>query len=113
MYRTTKMFTFDAAHYLPGHGKCDRMHGHRWRVEITVAAETLNPQGMVMDFHDFAPLKNYVEQRLDHQVVNDTITVPTAENIARHLYEWTRANWQNVERVRVWESPTAWGEYGR
>jgi len=114
MYRISKTFEFDAAHRLmpPYEGKCSHMHGHTWRVEIVLVAEVLNPCGMVTDFTDLTPLRNYIAQRFDHATVNDTVEQPTCENIARHLYDWASANW-NVESVRVWESATSWGEYGR
>ncbi len=114
MYRVTKSFRFDAAHRLtdPYAGKCTRLHGHSWRVAVTVRSSTLDPCGMVMDFHDFAPLKNYIEKRFDHATINDTVPQPTAENIARHLFDWASALW-TVERVRVWESGEAWAEYSR
>ena len=114
MYRVCKAFKFDAAHKLisPYEGRCTRLHGHTWHVEIVVRSEMLDPCGMVMDFHDFAPLKNYIEKRFDHATVNDTVRQPTAENIARHLFDWATAHW-SVESVRVWESETSWAEYGR
>ena len=115
MYTVGKTFTFDAAHSLiaPYEGKCAHTHGHTWRVDIVVRAESLNPCGMVMDFADFAPLKNYIAQRFDHTTVNATVEQPTAENIARHLYDYAAGQGWGVVRVRVWESATAWAEYGR
>ena len=107
-YAISKTFRFDAAHYLapPYQGKCSRMHGHTWRVDVVVNAEILDHCGMVMDFADFAPLAHYIEQRFDHAVVNDTVEQPTCENIARHLYDWCRGRWA-VTTVRVWESETS------
>ena len=113
MYSVCKSFTFDAAHCLisPYQGKCCRMHGHRWRVDITATSEILDPCGMVMDFVDFAPLGEYIRQKFDHAIINETVKQPTAENIARHLYEWARGRWP-VTTVRVWETETAYAEYG-
>ena len=113
-YAISKTFCFAAGHFLapPYHGKCSRMHGHTWRVDVVVNAEILDHCGMVMDFADFAPLAHYIEQRFDHAVVNDTVEQPTCENIARHFYDWCRGRWA-VTTVRVWESDTAWGEYGK
>jgi 6-pyruvoyltetrahydropterin/6-carboxytetrahydropterin synthase len=114
MYRVCKSFTFNAAHKLiaPYEGKCNRMHGHTWRVDVVVVSEMLDPCGMVVDFNHLSLLNGYLEQRFDHATVNNTVKQPTAENIARHIYEWCRTHW-SVERVRVWESDTSWGEYGR
>ena len=114
MYRASKTFRFSAAHKLipPYEGPCSRTHGHDYKVEIVVCAETLNPCGMVVDFHDLAPLSHYLKQRFDHATVNDTVEQPTAENIARHIFDWAAAHWQ-VSSVRVWETDTAWGGYSR
>lgn len=114
MYRVCRQFRFDAAHRLvaPYVGKCERPHGHSWRVDIVVAAETLDPCGMVVDFSHFGALAEYIRQRFDHATVNDTVAQPTAENIARHVYDWARSRWA-VERVRVWESAETWAEYAR
>lgn len=113
MYRVCKRFEFSACHWLipPYEGRCNKRHGHTWRVEIVVASEMLDPCCMVMDFHDFAPLKNYIEKRFDHATVNNTVKQPTAENIARHIFDWARANWSGAESVRVWESESSWAEY--
>jgi len=114
MYRIAKTFKFDAAHRLiaPYEGKCSRIHGHSWRVDVVIRSETLNPCGMVADFNDLAPIKAYINQRFDHATVNDTVEQPTCENIARHIYDYARTMFV-VESVRVWESATSWAEYGR
>lgn len=113
MYSVCKSFSFSAAHRLvpPYEGKCSRTHGHTYRVDVTVSSEVLNSCGMVIDFAEFSALRAYVDSRFDHQTVNDTIAQPTAENIARHLFDWCRENWTGVRSVRVWESETSWAEY--
>lgn len=113
-YRIGKSFEFSAAHRLvaPYEGKCSRLHGHTWRVEIVVCAEVLDSSGMVVDFSDFAPLKEYLAQRFDHSTINDTVAQPTAENIARYLFDWSSGRW-SVFSVRVYESSTSWAEYTR
>ena len=117
MYRIGKTFTFAAAHSLPelhdGH-KCRQLHGHTYRVEVVLLSEMLNSVGFVKDFGEMTELKVYIDQRLDHCVLNKAMKEhPTAENIARHIFDWCQARWRNVDRVRVWESDTSWAEYSR
>ncbi|MFD4718152.1 6-pyruvoyl tetrahydropterin synthase family protein [Streptomyces sp. NPDC058423] len=91
-YRIGKSFAFEAAHCLPGLSqghKCARLHGHSYRVEPIVEAESLVPPGFVTDFGDLAAFKRYLDAELDHRVLNDVLSVePTSENLARHLAEW-------------------------
>ncbi|MEK7529191.1 MAG: 6-carboxytetrahydropterin synthase QueD [Patescibacteria group bacterium] len=86
--RITKNFHFDAAHQLTDyHGKCERMHGHTYRLEVTVSGP-VRKNGMVLDF---ALLKNvvkkYILDELDHQNLNDVFKNPTAENIATWIWK--------------------------
>jgi 6-pyruvoyltetrahydropterin/6-carboxytetrahydropterin synthase len=113
MYRISKEFTFEAEHHLvpPYEGKCARTHGHSYTVEVVMRAEDLNPCGMVMDFTDLSPLKHYIDQRLDHTSLNETIEQPTAENIARHIFDWLKGAEFWPERVRVQETAKCWAEY--
>ena len=81
--QVTKEFTFDSAHFLPRYyGKCERMHGHTYRLQVTVEGE-VGENGLVIDF---VILKKIVKERvlnqLDHQVLNDVLEIPSAENIA-------------------------------
>jgi 6-pyruvoyltetrahydropterin/6-carboxytetrahydropterin synthase len=95
MYILTKRARFEAAHQLPNHdGKCARLHGHSWQVEVEVLSPTLHVQGpkagMAVDFGDVsAPLKAVVESHLDHYHLNDTTGLenPTSELLALWLYE--------------------------
>ena len=84
----TVVATFAAAHRLPDHeGKCSRLHGHTYGLEVTVEG-TPQPSGpaagMVMDFADLrARVNEVVIERLDHQLLNDMfVFVPTAEAVA-------------------------------
>lgn len=113
MYRVCKSFTFDAAHHLPDYpGPCVRLHGHTWRVELCVYSEVLE-RGMVMDFGSFEPVIQRVKTMLDHHNVNDVIPYPTAENIARWIFDMTQERGWNVQFVRVWESDSSYAEYSR
>lgn len=110
--KVTKEFIFDAAHYLPMYeGKCERLHGHTWKLHVTVEAP-LNPEdGLAFDF---VKLKNLtmerVVNRLDHQVVNDVVSNPSAELIA--LWVWHQLRDLPLHEVRVWETPTSFATCG-
>jgi 6-pyruvoyltetrahydropterin/6-carboxytetrahydropterin synthase len=114
MYQVSVEDHFDAAHYLREyHGKCENMHGHRFKVVVTIMATELGDTGLA---YDFAELKRHLRGVLsdfDHTCVNDvspfnTIN-PSSENIARVIYERLRPNFPGAVRlsgVEVWESPT-------
>ncbi len=112
MTEITKEFQFEAAHHLPpvgpGH-KCFRLHGHLFRVEVTVAGEVDPAMGWVMDFGDLARVGREVVGRLDHRVLNEVseIGVPTSENLARYLYREIAARVPGVAAVTVHESPSS------
>lgn len=112
MVEITKEFLFEAAHHLPPVGpdhKCFRLHGHLFRVEVTVAGEVDPAMGWVMDFGDLARVGREVVGRLDHRVLNEVpeIGVPTSENIARYLYREIAARVPGVAAVTVHESPSS------
>lgn len=90
---------FDAAHYLPEYkGKCANMHGHCWRVIVSMTTTYLNEQRMVMDFKEIKDLIN----QLDHQELNIFITQPTAENIAGYLFMEINRCLKKLEDPRPW-----------
>ncbi|HZD60357.1 MAG TPA: 6-carboxytetrahydropterin synthase QueD [Anaerolineae bacterium] len=101
--------TFDAAHFLPDHkGKCANMHGHTWRIELTIQSETLN-NGMV---HDFVDVKTTLKAILpDHSLLNDIMPNPTAENLAKYLYAQLKEHVPTITKVIVWESATSGAAY--
>ncbi len=114
MYELTIRGAFAAAHCLRGYdGPCSRMHGHTWRVEVTVGGEELDAVGLVMDFKDLKTVLREVLAELDHVCLNDLPVFrevnPSSENIARHIYRAfaDRCAPISVRRVRVWESDTA------
>ena len=85
MYSITYESSFEAAHFLPGHSKCGEIHGHSYKVLVTLDSEHLNAQGMVMDFNE---LKNLLDPILpDHKLLNEIYDFhPTAENLAAYFY---------------------------
>lgn len=115
MYELTVRDHFDAAHSLRGYpGECRKLHGHTWDVEVTVAGEKLDEIGIVYDFKQLkddlrAVLGDYDHVFLDEVAPFDALN-PTAENLARVVYERLAAIVGPVVTVRevaVWESPIA------
>jgi len=119
MYELTVKRQFDAAHSLWGYqGRCSRLHGHTWMVEVSVAGAGLDENGMLVDFHEIKRLVEKVVQDFDHQYLNELEpfnqpgkeTNPTAENIACYIYRLLKnalASGLELTRVQVWESPDA------
>ncbi|MFH1012660.1 MAG: 6-carboxytetrahydropterin synthase QueD [Candidatus Peregrinibacteria bacterium] len=83
-----KEFTFDSAHFLPQYyGKCERMHGHTYRLRVTVDGR-MGENGLVIDFVVLKKIiKEQVLDKLDHQVLNDIIQIPSCENIAKWIWD--------------------------
>jgi len=97
---------FDAAHHLVNHhGECARIHGHRWVFELEVGAEKLQPDGMAMDFADIRRILPDILP--DHCDLNEVFPdiQPTAENLARVLFDQAKARVPETVAVTVWESP--------
>lgn len=131
MYQLTTEHSFDSAHFLAGYdGKCGNLHGHRWRVLLTVQSETLREdrqqKGMCVDF---AELKKDLRTELDalcHVLIIEQGSLrestmkalqeekfqvvempfrPTAENFARYFYELFTLKGYPVAKVEVYETP--------
>lgn len=83
-----KEFTFDSAHFLPQYyGKCERLHGHTYRLRVTVEGR-VGENGLVIDFVILKKIvKEQVLDKLDHQNLNDVIKVPSCENVARWIWD--------------------------
>lgn len=84
----SKEFTFDSAHFLTKyHGKCENMHGHTYRLRVTVEGP-VQEDGMVLDFKELKALvKEKVVDKYDHQNLNDFFENPSAELIAMKIWE--------------------------
>jgi len=115
MYRLFVEEHFDAAHYLPDYnGKCERMHGHRFKVVIRVEGESVGSDGMVYDFAKMKQPLREILARLDHTCLNELEPfrdrAPSSEHIAKWLYQELQPHFAespvNLTQVEVWESPT-------
>ena len=115
MYRISKEFHFLASHqlaHLPADHQCARLHGHNYVVVVELASDQLNSDGFVRDYHELSFLKAYIDEVFDHRHLNDVLSVPsTAENMARHFYDWCRARWPETLAVKISETPKTWAEY--
>lgn len=107
---------FEAAHQLPQHkGKCARLHGHNYSVQVFVAGQELNDAGMLIDFGDVKRECRATLRAFDHRYLNElpefAEVYPTTEQLARILHERLsavlNAPGRRVTRVRVWETPTS------
>jgi 6-pyruvoyltetrahydropterin/6-carboxytetrahydropterin synthase len=104
--RVKRVFDFEAAHRLPGHpGKCRDLHGHSYRLVVTVDRPVDPASGMAIDFAD---LKRVVMteavDRLDHKYVNDFIDNPTAEVMAAWIWDRLVAPLPGLAEIELWET---------
>jgi len=130
-HRITKSIDFCYGHRLLDHdGQCCYLHGHNGRLEIDVEAEALDHIGMLVDFGTVKDLvKGWIDTNLDHRMIlcrqDPAIPVlrdlgeplylldenPTAENLARLIFEQARNLGLRVAEVRLWETPTSCASY--
>ena len=102
---------FDAAHFLPGHLKCGKMHGHTYRVDVVVKGELRN--GMVIDFADLKEIVRKAIEKYDHNVLNEFMENPTCENLCITIFNSLASMLPegiSLVRVRVYENPDKWAE---
>ncbi|MEX3010062.1 6-carboxytetrahydropterin synthase QueD [Hoeflea sp. TYP-13] len=116
MFTISKEFHFSASHQLkslPKDHPCNRLHGHNYAVVVELSGEELNQYGFVRDYRELAPLKNYIDDELDHRHLNDVLGEErvTAEQLAMHLYNWCKELWPETSAVRVSETAKTWAEY--
>jgi len=120
MYLSAITASFSAAHALRNYGgKCERLHGHNWKIEVTVGADRLDECGMGLDFTVLRARTAEVLGELDHRFLNEVEPFrdanPSSELLSRHLHERIGAlvndDRVRVVAVRVWESEGSWAEY--
>lgn len=130
-YTVSKSIEFCYGHRLLRHpGKCRHLHGHSAKVVATVVAEALDEQGMVVDFGDLKEaLSEFVKETLDHNMIlerDDPLishlrelgerfmvveAPPTAEFLAKMVFEHLQSRGYNVLSVELWETDTSWARY--
>jgi 6-pyruvoyltetrahydropterin/6-carboxytetrahydropterin synthase len=131
MFRVTKEIHFCYGHRLLNYaGKCRHLHGHNGRAVITLEAEALDTLGMVVDFSEIKRIVGrWIDEQLDHRMLlheadpiipelirqgEPFVTLnanPTAENIARLIFERTTAHGLPVVEVTLWETETSFATY--
>src|SRR5713101_2166835 len=131
MYRVTREISFCYGHRLLDHdGKCRHLHGHNGRAVLTLAADQLDRLGMVMDFTRIKRVVGgWIDEQLDHKMLlhrddpvlpllrqqGEPVYVldvnPTAENIARLIYDFAASQGFPVVEVQLWETETCFASY--
>jgi len=131
IYQVVKKIGFSYGHRLLDYdGKCAHPHGHDACVEIGLASRDLNKAGMVVDFAEITlVLKSFLDENFDHKMIlrhDDVLTKvlqdmgepvyvmkdnPTAENIARVIFDHAKGRGMPVVSVKLWETPTSYAEY--
>ena len=133
MFRVSREIDFCYGHRLLNYeGKCRYLHGHNGRAVITIESEQLDHRGMVLDFSDIRRVvSTWIDDHLDHRMIlhrEDPAvpflqqlqeplhlieTNPTAENIARLIYDFAHEEGFPVLDVRLWETPHCYATYSR
>lgn len=137
MYYLQAEQSFDAAHFLKGYqGKCKNIHGHRWRVLVSIQGQTLQSEGpqagMLTDFGDLKSDLKALTDNLDHALLLEAhslrpetlsaleaenfrmVVFPfrtTAENFSKYFYDQLSARGYRVQEVQVYETPTNCARY--
>ena len=122
VYTVSVQAHYDSAHFLVNYkGKCERLHGHRYVVEVAVQTAELNEAGIAFDFVDLKRELRGLADYLDHELLNDLPEFEgvetSAENQARWFYDELRRRLPaelsaGLLYARVWETPTQWAQYG-
>lgn len=122
MYTVSVQAHYDSAHFLRNYqGKCERLHGHRYVVEVALQTAELNESGIAFDFVDLKRHLRELADELDHENLNDlpqfAEVETSAENQARYFFEALSQRLpddlvKGLLYARVWETPTQWAQYG-
>jgi 6-pyruvoyltetrahydropterin/6-carboxytetrahydropterin synthase len=131
MFRVTRQIDFCYGHRLLNYaGKCRFLHGHNGRAVITLESEELDERGMVLDFSDIKRVvSSWIDDTLDHRMIlhRDDPAVPalrelgepmhlldvnpTAENIAKLIFDFTAQHGYPIVEVRLWETPQCFATF--
>lgn len=131
MYRVSREIEFCYGHRLLNYdGKCRYLHGHNGMAVISIEADTLDHRGMVLDFSDIKQVvSKWIDDHLDHRMIlnradpvvpilqemNEPLHLidsnPTAETIARLIYDYTASQSFPVVEVQLWETPKCFATY--
>lgn len=120
MFEVSIDYSFSAGHALRGYkGKCENVHGHNYKVRVTVEGEELDSIGLLVDFVDLRRAVKAIVERLDHRFLNDLPPFdqlnPSAENIARYfcqeLQPDVNRNGVRLQSVAVWETDSSFAIY--
>ncbi|MCE9554701.1 MAG: 6-carboxytetrahydropterin synthase QueD [Planctomycetes bacterium] len=132
MFRVSREIDFCYGHRLLNYdGKCRHLHGHNGRVVITLESAELDHRGMVIDFSEIKDVvSRWIDDELDHRMIlrkDDPVVPvlkqqgepmflmdanPTAENIAKLIYDFTRDHGFPIVEARLWETPRCYATYG-
>ncbi|MGD0360312.1 MAG: 6-carboxytetrahydropterin synthase QueD [Bryobacteraceae bacterium] len=121
MFEVSVEDTFAAGHALRNYkGKCENVHGHNYRVQVTFSGPELDSTGLLVDFVVVKKLMQTVVDRLDHQYLNDLapfdVLNPSAENMAKYFYDQIcgglgQTTPVKLGQVRIWETDTSSAVY--
>jgi 6-pyruvoyltetrahydropterin/6-carboxytetrahydropterin synthase len=116
MYEIKIKSSFSAAHNLRNYrGKCENLHGHNWNIEAVFAYNSLDADGMAVDFKDAKALLKSVLEKFDHSYLNETIAFkkvnPTSENMAKFVYDGIKKENKHIAFVSVWENESSCATY--
>jgi 6-pyruvoyltetrahydropterin/6-carboxytetrahydropterin synthase len=131
MFRVSREIDFCYGHRLLNYdGKCKYLHGHNGRAIITIESATLDERGMVLDFSDIKRVvSTWIDEKLDHRMLlhrTDPVVPllekmgeplflmdenPTAENIARLIYDFTASRGFPIVECQLWETPRCFATY--
>jgi 6-pyruvoyltetrahydropterin/6-carboxytetrahydropterin synthase len=118
MFEVCVEHTFAAGHSLRNYrGKCENVHGHNYRVQVSAEGRELNETGLLVDFTELKRLLRQTSDYLDHQFINDLkpfdVINPSAENLAKFFHDEIQKNLpgSKISWVRVWETDTSCATY--
>jgi 6-pyruvoyltetrahydropterin/6-carboxytetrahydropterin synthase len=120
MYEITVTSHFSGAHRLRYlQGRCEELHGHNWKVEVSVVSNRLGKEGVTIDFGVLKQKVEKVLKPLDHHYLNDLAYFsgrePSSENIARYIFDKLNRELNrfsvNLKKVTAWESESSCATY--